>query len=82
MMSDSSSTTHYHLNKIYDTLLLQSDKENYHRLEPVVKSADSQMDTAPKQNLIALKEDALSYVSKEEVDDELSVIAQKPIEYK
>ena len=81
MMSGSSITTHYHLSKIYDTLASLSDKKNYHRLEPVVKSADSQMDNASKQNLIALKDDALSYVSKEEVDDELDVIAKKLIEF-
>lgn len=81
MMSGSSATTHYHLNKIYDTLSSQSDKENYHRLEPAIKSADLQMDNASKKNLIALKEDALNYVSKEEVDDEISVIAKKLIDY-
>ncbi len=82
MMSGSSSTTHYHLNKIYDTLALQTDKENYHRLEPLVKSADSQMDNASLENLLKLKEDALSYVSREEVDEELEAIANKLIEYR
>jgi len=82
MMSGSSSTTHYHLNKIYDTLALQTDKDNYHRLEPVVKSADSQMDNASPDNLLKLKEDALNYVSREEVDEELNAIAQKLIGYR
>jgi patatin-like phospholipase/acyl hydrolase len=82
MMSGSSGTTHYHLNKIYDTLALQTDKNNYHRLEPMVKFADSQMDNASPENLIKLKEDALSYVSKEEVDSELDIIAQKLITYR
>lgn len=82
MMSGSSSTTHYHLEKIYDTLALQTDKNNYHRLEPLVKSADPQMDNASPDNLLKLKEDALSYISNEKVNQELDTIARKLIEYK
>jgi patatin-like phospholipase/acyl hydrolase len=81
MMSGSSSVTHYHLDKIYDTLALKTDKNNYHRLEPEVKTADLEMDNATPKNLQKLKDDALNYVSDEVVDKELDAIAQKLIDY-
>ena len=77
MMSGNSSATHYHLTQIFDTLKKQYDKGCYHRLEPEVISADSQMDNASVENLKLLKEDALNYVSKPEIDKELNVIAKK-----
>jgi patatin-like phospholipase/acyl hydrolase len=81
MMSGSSSVTHYHLEKIYDTLALKTDKNNYHRLEPEVKTADLEMDNATPENLQKLREDALNYISDEDVDKELDTIAQKLLEY-
>lgn len=77
MMSGNSSATHYHLTQIYDTLETQYDKECYHRLEPTVKTADSQMDNASVENLKRLEEDALNYISNAIVDKELDDIAQK-----
>jgi patatin-like phospholipase/acyl hydrolase len=79
MMSGNSSTTHYYLTQIFDTLSSKKDKECYHRLEPTVKIADSKMDNASIDNLKALHEDALNYVSTKEVDEELDVIAKKLI---
>lgn len=80
MMSGNSSATHYHLIQIFDTLKKLYDKNCYHRLEPEVISADSQMDNASVKNLKLLEEDALNYVSKAEVDDELNDIAKKLLE--
>ena len=80
MMSGNSSATHYHLMQIFDTLEIQYDKECYHRLEPEVKSADSQMDNASLDNLKKLQDDALNYISKEEIDKELNAIANKLLE--
>ncbi len=81
MMSGNSEATHYHLSQIFDTLKLQFDKDCYHRLEPVIKLADSQMDNASPENLKKLKEDALNYISQNEIDEELDLIAKKLIEY-
>lgn len=80
MMSGNSSATHYHLTQIFDTLTKQYDKSCYHRLEPEVISADSQMDNASVKNLKLLEEDALNYVSKPEIDKELNEIAKKLLE--
>jgi len=80
MMSGNSSATHYHLTQIFDTLEDQYDKSCYHRLEPEVISANSQMDNASVENLKLLEEDALNYVSKTEIDKELNDIAKKLME--
>lgn len=81
MMSGNSEATHYHLSQIFDTLNQQFDKDCYHRLEPEIKSADSQMDNASPKNLKSLNEDALNYISQKEIDEELDLIARKLIEY-
>jgi len=80
MMSGNSQTVHYHLNSIFDTLD-EADKMDYHRLEPEVLTAQSAMDNASKENVLKLKEDALSYVSRPSVDHELEEIVEKLIKY-
>lgn len=81
MMSGNSEATHYHLSQIFDTLQRQFDKNCYHRLEPEIKSADSQMDNASEENLKKLNEDVLNYISQKEIDKELDLIAKKLIKY-
>lgn len=80
MMTGNSQTVHYHLTQIFDTLS-PSDKQDYHRLNPAILSADSAMDNASNDNLIKLKEDGLSYVSQSAVDKELDDIVEKLIQY-
>lgn len=80
MMSGNSTTVHYHLKQIYGTLS-EEDKGDYYRLEPEVKSADPEMDNASKENMTLLKEDALTYLSRRENDEELDEIVQKLIQY-
>lgn len=81
MMSGNSQTVHYHLTQIFDTLGLDNEKD-YHRLEPKILTADSEMDNASVENLRKLKEDALSYISNSDVDKELDDIVEKLIQYK
>ncbi len=80
MMSGNSSTTHYHLNQIFDTLKDIADKNAYYRLEPELLTADTEMDNASVENLRRLKEDALNFISNKTIDQQLTTIAQKLIE--
>ena len=80
MMSGNSMTVDYHLKQIFDTLSAQN-KKDYHRLEPKILTADSEMDNASVENLQRLKEDGLSYVSNTEADKELDDIVEKLIKY-
>ncbi len=80
MMNGNSQTVHYHLDKIYHTLEGQN-KNDYHRLEPEVVTADIEMDNAEKENLKALESDGLGYISKPSVDSELDSIVEKLIMY-
>lgn len=81
MMSGNAKTVDYHVGKIFDTLN-DNDKQNYYRLEPEIITADTEMDNASLDNLRRLKEDALTYVSKEEVNSKLDEIVEKLIEFK
>ena len=80
MMSANSQTVHYHLMRIFETLN-DSDKKDYHRLEPKIVNADTEMDNARVENLQKLKEDGLSYISEANIDKELNDIVQKLIDY-
>jgi patatin-like phospholipase/acyl hydrolase len=80
MMSGNSQTVHYHLKQIFETLN-ENDKKDYHRLEPEIITADSEMDNASVKNLQKLKEDGLSYISNPNVDKELDHIVEKLIKY-
>ena len=80
MMSGNSQTVHYHLKQIFGTLN-ENDKNDYHRLEPEVITADNEMDNASIENMSKLKEDALSYLSNDDVDKELNLIVDKLIGY-
>ncbi|MCG8699177.1 MAG: patatin-like phospholipase family protein [Bacteroidales bacterium] len=80
MMSGNAQTVHYHLTQIYDTLD-SKDKADYHRLEPKVIKADTEMDNACVNNMMNLKEDALNYLASPEVDTELNSIVDKLIKY-
>lgn len=76
MMSGNAKTVHHHLDQIYKTLRPQ-DMKDYHRLEPELIQADTAMDNGSIENMTKLKEDALSYISKSEVDEQLDEITEK-----
>jgi patatin-like phospholipase/acyl hydrolase len=78
MMSGNSKTVHHHLKQIFGTLKEQ-DQRDYHRLEPEIIIADTEMDNASHENLQKLKEDALSYISIQSIDKELDAIVEKLI---
>ncbi|WKD85231.1 Putative sporulation hydrolase CotR [Polaribacter huanghezhanensis] len=80
MMSGNSKTVHYHLTQIFGTLEEQ-DQKDYHRLEPKIITADTEMDNASIENLQKLNEDGLSFVSIESIDKELDTIVEKLIKY-
>ncbi|PZX49113.1 patatin-like phospholipase family protein [Algoriphagus chordae] len=80
MMSGNSTTVDYHLKQIYGTLN-QTDSTDYHRLEPVLKEANPEMDDASLENIIKLKEDALSFISQPQIDAELDIIIDKLLKY-
>ena len=80
MMSGNSTTVDYHLKQIYSTLE-EEHHSDYYRLEPPVLTADSQMDNASIENMNLLKEDALSYLSKGDVDAQLDEIVEKLISF-
>ena len=80
MMSGDSQIIHYHLKQIFGTLEAQ-DQQDYHRLEPEIITADTEMDNATEENLQKLKEDGLSFVSSQNVDKELDQIVEKLIKY-
>lgn len=80
MMSGNSMTVHHHLQQIFGTLEKQ-DQADYHRLEPKVITADSEMDHASVANMTRLKEDALTFLSDESINSELDEIARKLIDY-
>ncbi len=79
MMTGSAQTVHHHLTQIYSTLTQDQGKDDYHRLEPNLISADADMDNASIENMQRLKEDALSYISSSKVDAELNTIVDKLI---
>ena len=78
MMSGNSKTVHYHLKQIFGTLEAQ-DQKDYHRLEPTIVKADTEMDNASIDNLQKLKEDGLAYISSG--GKELDEIVEKLIKY-
>jgi patatin-like phospholipase/acyl hydrolase len=80
MMSANSQTVDYHLMRIFETLN-DTDKKDYHRLEPKIVTADTEMDNAKVENLQKLKEYGLNYISDANVDKELNEIVEKLIDY-
>lgn len=80
MMSGNSETVHHHLEQIYDTLSTK-DKADYYRLEPELEKANNDMDDASTENLKALEEAAIIFISKDKVDEQLDEIADKLLEY-
>jgi patatin-like phospholipase/acyl hydrolase len=81
MMAGNSQTVHYHLKQIFGTLEEQ-DQKDYHRLEPEILTADTEMDNASIENLQKLNNDGLMFISKDDIDKELDIIVDKLIEYK
>jgi patatin-like phospholipase/acyl hydrolase len=81
LMSGNSETVDYHLKQIFDAAY-GSENNDYYRLEPKVLTADNEMDNASKENMTDLRNDALTFVSNEDIDQELNEIAEKLIEYK
>jgi hypothetical protein len=79
-MSGNSKTVHHHLEQIFGTLE-EHDQKDYHRLEPEIITADTEMDNASPENLQKLKEDGLSYISIQSIDKELDAIVEKLIKY-
>jgi patatin-like phospholipase/acyl hydrolase len=80
MMSGNSQTVHYHLKQLFGTLK-EEDQKDYHRLEPIINTADTEMDNASLENLQKLNEDGLAYISMEKVDAELDRIVDKLLKY-
>lgn len=76
MMSASSETVHFHLRKMYETLSVRNSK-NYYRIEPRVLTADKGMDNATSENINRLKNDALTFLSDEMIDEKLDEIVVK-----
>jgi uncharacterized protein len=70
MMSGASDTVDYQLKQIFDTI---DKNENYIRIDPEMGEADTEMDNASQENLIALKEAGIMTVEK--YDKELNRIA-------
>lgn len=61
MMSGNSETVHYHLMKMWDTLE-DTNKKDYYRLEPDLKTASPNMDNVKKKNLKLLSDAGQSFV--------------------
>jgi len=61
LMSGNSETVAYQLTQMYLTLDPE-DQKNYHRLEPDLKEACSEMDIATKENVNNLYQAGLSFV--------------------
>ena len=80
MMSGNSETVHYHLRQIFDTLS-KRDKADYYRFEPELGNANDEMDDASPKNLKALKEAAISFISKSDINKQLDEISTKLLEY-
>lgn len=70
MMSGNSETVDYQLKRIYETLSPE-DTRDYHRIQPKLINAESAMDNARKENLVALHEDGLLSIAenKPELDN-------------
>ncbi len=79
MMSGNAQTVDYHLQRMYETIPEEADRD-YFRLNPDIKTADPSMDNASPENMQRLKEDALNYISKRQVDQILDEIARKLLE--
>jgi patatin-like phospholipase/acyl hydrolase len=80
MMSANSKTVDYHLHQIYGTLKAK-DQTDYYRLEPKVITANSEMDDGSVANISKLRKDGISFVSKNDINQELDAIAEKLILY-
>jgi uncharacterized protein len=78
MMSGNSETVHYHLDKIYDTLLPE-DKKDYYRLEPSLVKASPEMDDATPENITKLQEAGKIFITKN--TKKLDEIVDKMIKY-
>jgi patatin-like phospholipase/acyl hydrolase len=79
MMSGNSETVDYHLQKMYNTLSEENEKD-YYRLEPSLQDASSEMDDVTEENLKNLHEAGLHFVAKndkliEEIIDKLIAYA-------
>jgi patatin-like phospholipase/acyl hydrolase len=79
MMSGNAQTVDYHLQRMYETIPDEADRD-YYRLNPEIKTADPAMDNASPENMQRLKEDALNFISTRKVDKELDLIAKKLLE--
>lgn len=77
MMSGNSETVNYQMKQIFDSF--EGGADNYHRLEPQLKAANSEMDDASPENLLALKEDGLSFISASANNQLLDDITEKLI---
>ena len=80
MMSGNSETVHYHLRQIFDTLSKQ-DKADYYRLEPSLGTANNEMDDASTENLKALEDAAIAYISNNDINKKLDEISTKLLNY-
>lgn len=62
LMSSNSETIDYIVKQMFETLQ-PADCEDYHRLEPQLRNADSAMDNASPENIKNLKADAYEFIS-------------------
>jgi len=68
LMSGNSETVNYQLKSLYGTLS-EEDSKDYHRLEPTLLEASSEMDLATPENIIHLKDAGLKFV-----DDNINLL--------
>ena len=68
LMSGNSETVNYQLKSLYGTLS-EEDSKDYHRLEPTLLEASSEMDLATPENILRLKDAGLKFV-----DDNINLL--------
>ncbi len=79
MMSGNSETVDYQLMQIYDTLS-DSNKNDYHRLDPGIGLASPDMDNAKPENMEALRQAGKAFVAANQ--EEIDLIISKLIAHK
>ena len=78
MMSGNSETVDYHLQKMFNTLS-EEDEKDYYRLEPSLQDGSSEMDEVTDENLKNLHEAGLHFIAKN--DKLIEEIVEKLIAY-
>ncbi|SMC46921.1 patatin-like phospholipase family protein [Moheibacter sediminis] len=79
LLSANAETVDYQILQMYETLGVRN-KLNYHRINPALKNASSEMDNASKKNIEALIQAGLAYI--DDNREELNTIVKKLISHK